>query len=70
MRPAMNLETTMKCCDKCEGTGYADEYCETCERKGWVEDPLDGGTMTCPECDGESETLCEECDGTGQLDDA
>lgn len=30
-----------------------DEPCPLCDGKGWVEDPSDGGTMVCPECDGE-----------------
>ena len=29
------------------------EECETCNGNGWVDDPSDGGTMTCEDCDGE-----------------
>lgn len=25
--------------------------CETCDGNGWVDDPSDGGTMCCPECE-------------------
>lgn len=54
-----------KPCNKCDGTGRAHEECETCESNGWVDDPDDGGTMTCPDCQGESAELCLECEGTG-----
>jgi DnaJ-class molecular chaperone len=30
-----------------------EEDCETCDGAGWVSDPSDGGTMTCPDCEGE-----------------
>ena len=46
-------------CEHCLGTGMADPECETCEAKGWVDDPDDGGTMVCPDCLGEE---CEECE--------
>ena len=55
-------------CKKCDGTGYSFSECETCFRKVWVDDPKDGGTMTCPDCDGESEERCNLCDGTGEVD--
>ena len=42
-------------CGECRGTGMAYPDCKLCEGNGWVDDPKDGGTMTCPECD------CEEC---------
>lgn len=29
------------------------QACPTCGGNGWVYDPSDGGTMTCPDCDGE-----------------
>ncbi len=32
---------------------YVVEECEECDGKGWVYDPSDGGTMTCPVCDGD-----------------
>lgn len=34
----------------CGHDGSAD--CETCGGNGWVDDPSDGGTMTCPDCEG------------------
>jgi hypothetical protein len=52
-------------CKPCRGTGYKHEGCERCERDGWVEDLEDGGTMTCPECNGESAELCSICQGDG-----
>jgi DnaJ-class molecular chaperone len=63
----------MDTCETCKGTGRAkeewqtDEGCETCESYGWVPDPSDGGTMTCPDCDGDSAENCEECEGTGWI---
>ena len=53
-------------CKHCEGTGYEFPNCDTCEGNGWVDDPDDSGTMTCPECNAES---CSECDGTGEISD-
>lgn len=50
-------------CEACEGTGMAVSDCETCGGNGWVGDPSDGGTMTCPEC---LDDKCEACDGTGE----
>lgn len=52
-------------CGNCNGTGYLFDECETCGRNGWVDDPKDGGTMTCPDCEGESEEKCDACDGEG-----
>ena len=52
-------------CKHCNGTGMEDPECEMCEGKGWIEDEENGGTMTCPECDGEE---CSECDGTGEIE--
>ena len=37
-------------CTACNGTKQAVPDCEECEGNGWVPDPDDGGTMTCPEC--------------------
>lgn len=43
------------------GTAYEDPdnehvdtpaHCLECEGNGWIDDPLDGGTTTCPVCDG------------------
>jgi hypothetical protein len=45
-------------CEHCQDTKLAHPDCETCEGNGWVDDPKDGGTMTCPECDGER---CPHC---------
>lgn len=50
-------------CPDCQGTGKFFE-CEACHGNGWVEDPSDGGTMTCPEC---LDDPCETCGGTGEL---
>lgn len=30
-----------------------EETCEECDGSGWVYDPSDGGTMVCPDCDGD-----------------
>ena len=30
-----------------------EDDCETCDGNGWVDDPSDGGTMTCPDCEGD-----------------
>jgi len=27
------------------------EHCKTCEGNGWVDDPSDGGTMCCTDCE-------------------
>lgn len=48
-------------CPHCNGKKMEFPDCEECEGRGWVDDP-DGGTMSCPECDGES---CSICDGEG-----
>lgn len=53
----------MEECPHCHGTGK-EHYCEECEGKGWVEDPSDGGTMVCPECDDDPES-CHICGGEG-----
>lgn len=39
--------------------------CDMCDGNGWVEDPSDGGTMTCPECEGET----MECVTCGSRED-
>lgn len=49
-------------CDCCDGSGY-DDSCQECEGRGWVDDESDGGTITCPNCDGDN--ICWYCDGTG-----
>ena len=51
-------------CSSCNGSGRKEE-CENCDNKGWVKDPSDDGTMTCPFCDGESGEECKKCEGTG-----
>ena len=49
-------------CPECEHTEAEGCYCEHCDDRvlcsvcggaGWVDDPSDGGTMTCPDCGGE-----------------
>lgn len=50
-------------CPACNGTGMAVPDCESCNGNGWVDDEEDGGTMTCPECNGDK---CDTCDGTGE----
>lgn len=50
-------------CPLCHGSGLVMWDCETCEGNGWVEDSEDGGTMMCPDCDGEK---CEFCMGSGE----
>lgn len=52
-------------CGYCNGSGRKEE-CEKCYGKGWVPDPSDGGTMTCPQCDGDAAEECNKCDGTGE----
>lgn len=49
-------------CKHCNGTGRAVPDCEVCEGNGWVDDPDDGGTMTCPEC---NDDKCDFCGGEG-----
>lgn len=49
-------------CANCNGTGQAIPECEACNGNGWVEDPSDGGTMTCPEC---NDDKCDFCGGEG-----
>ena len=51
-------------CPHCNGKKMEVPDCEECEGRGWVDDP-DGGTMACPECNGES---CSVCDGEGYVD--
>lgn len=48
-------------CEVCDGTGQAVPDCETCSGNGWVDDPEDGGTMTCPDC---LDDKCESCGGS------
>lgn len=50
-------------CTPCEGTGQSVPDCEACDGNGWVDDPEDGGTMTCPECDDDK---CDFCNGSGE----
>ena len=50
-------------CPHCNGKKMEVPDCEECEGRGWVDDP-DGGTMTCPECDDES---CSVCGGEGYV---
>lgn len=50
-------------CVACDGTGMAVPDCEACEGTGWVDDEKDGGTMTCPECNGDK---CDQCGGSGE----
>lgn len=54
-----------KVCERCKGHGKDNEDCETCDGNGWVVDPDDGGTMTCPDCGNED---CPHCDGTGEVE--
>lgn len=50
-------------CEVCDGTGSAmPEGCVTCNDTGWVDDPSDGGTMTCPDCMGEAGEYCDNPD--------
>jgi DnaJ-class molecular chaperone len=53
-------------CPHCNGSGMEFPDCETCEGRGWVDDPSDGGTMSCPECYGET---CSVCNGELYIDD-
>ena len=49
-------------CPYCKDTHMKYPDCETCDGNGWVDDPDDGGTMCCPECDGEECYYCQEED--------
>ena len=42
-------------CGLCSGAGVVSESrkCDECDGNGWVQDDSDGGTMTCPKCDGD-----------------
>lgn len=51
-------------CPECNGTGQLIPDCESCDGNGWVDDPSDGGTMTCPECGDEK---CERCGGEKEI---
>lgn len=46
-------------CSACHGTGMMFPDCDECNGYGWVPDPRDGGTKTCPKCDGAE---CEQCE--------
>lgn len=50
-------------CTACDGSGMAVPDCETCDGRGWVDDEEDGGTMMCPDCDGDK---CDTCGGSGE----
>jgi DnaJ-class molecular chaperone len=50
-------------CEACDGTGMAVPDCEECSGNGWVDDEEDGGTMTCPSCNGNK---CDTCGGSGE----
>lgn len=53
-------------CQHCKGTCVEFPECETCGGNGWVDDPDDGGTISCPECGGEK---CSTCEGSGYVED-
>lgn len=55
-------------CEACAATGSTHHDCEPCDGEGYVEDPSDGGTMTCPACGGHE--YCPKCDGEGYLEPA
>lgn len=62
-------EEKFKECGECDGTGrLMADGCEACNSNGWVDDPSDGGTMTCPECLGDAGEECPDCEGEGRLD--
>jgi len=62
----MSTDPSYKECEHCSGSGKEYPDCEKCEGNGWVPDPSDGGTMTCPDCDDEK---CGECGGTGEVEE-
>jgi len=47
-------------CNACGGTGRLVD-CDACDNNGWVPDPDDGGTMTCPGCYGDAGESCPVC---------
>lgn len=59
----MNEEQWIEC-PHCHGKKKEFPDCEECNGCGWVEDPEDGGTMTCPACNDE---VCSECNGEGDV---
>lgn len=52
-------------CPHCSGKKMELPDCEECEGRGWVEDEELGGTMSCPECGGET---CSTCGGEGYVE--
>ncbi len=52
----------MEECKRCNASGYRHDECNTCGRDGYVDDPSDGGYMSCPECYGDSAEECQECE--------
>ena len=62
--PSRRHERSMLDCSACEGTGLEGGECSVCDSNGWVDDPEDGGTMTCPECNDER---CAYCGGEGRV---
>jgi hypothetical protein len=46
-------------CEECGGSGQLVPDCDACSGNGWVDDPDDGGTMVCPECDDEKCPVCK-----------
>lgn len=63
--------TVTEPCSNCGGDGSlrSTETCSTCQGRG--ERRVDGGTESCPDCDGgrvEVETTCRECGGSGSFE--
>lgn len=58
------IESRGYTCPHCKDSNLEFPDCETCGGNGWVYDPSNGGTMTCPECQ------CEPCHLCGDGRDA
>lgn len=56
-------------CSKCAGKGRHQDYCMSCNGKGWVLKYSTGrDTKDCGQCKGSGMTLqaCNTCNGSGQ----
>jgi len=54
-------------CERCDGTGWEDGYCPSCNGSG--EGMTDGSTCRSCRGSGESRRECQECEGSGEVID-